>query len=171
MRELPLTKKQIEICDFVFKKINQHYVYDELQDMKHEPVDINVSSKYMLDNGLISCFNPVIITDLGTKYIDKGIVNFIKHKRRDDFLNSTIIKTVAVWIAIIISLAFGIVNYCHNQKNERNKNEYIKYSEIDSILNKKGFKNHNNKPIFNNKIDSIDNMSNHIDKIKNVKTE
>lgn len=141
MREYPLTEKQIEICDYLLKikneRIDHNYLASEGYDTS---VDLYVSVNFLIANKIISSAEPVCLTDTGTKYLKTGIIKFFKDQRRDEFLNSVIVRTVAVWIAILISLAFGITNYVQNRQNNLN-NEYIKRSELDSILNKKYDKN------------------------------
>ena len=130
-----MTDKQVEICDICLKENARGHLNDYLYEKGYEHFDLQVSSRYLLDNKLISFFNPVMITDLGTKYIEKGIVEFIKHKRIDDFLNSTIFKTVAIWIPIFISLVFNVSN-CSRTNHVENESVLNKkqYRDIDSTI-------------------------------------
>jgi hypothetical protein len=142
MREYPLTEKQIEICDYLLKIKNKHIDQDYLWSKGYDTnVDLNFALKYLLDNKLISVADPVCLTDIGTKYLKTGIVKFFKDQRRDEFLNSVIVRTIAVWTGIIFSLVIGVSNCRQNQINKSDNIEYIKHSEIDSILNKKLLKN------------------------------
>lgn len=142
MREYPLTEKQIELCDYLLsiknKRIDHNYLASKGYDHN---VDLNVSANFLIDNKIISSAEPVCLTDIGTKYLKTGIVKFFKDQRRDEFLNSVIVRTVAVWFGILISLAFGITNFVQNRQNSHNYEGYIKRSELDSILYEKYFIN------------------------------
>jgi hypothetical protein len=140
MKQLPLTNKQIEVCDFILRNNNLKDTFLELDKLGYSDLDNSIASKFLLNNKLITSIHPVILTDIGSRYSDKGIVKFINHNRRDDFLRSPIFMTFAIYIPIIISLAFGIINYIQNQEYKHDSGIYIKNSEIDSILNKKGIK-------------------------------
>lgn len=141
MREYPLTEKQIEICNYLLKIKNDRINHDYLHSRGYDDVDLQLSVNFLMENKIISGAEPVFLTDTGTKYLKTGIVRFFKDKRRDEFLNSVIIRTIAVWSGIIISLVIGVSNCRQNQINDFDNVEYIKHSEIDSILNEKCFKN------------------------------
>lgn len=134
MRELPLTDKQIEICDLTLKSNNQN-ISATLFASGHEKIDLNISARFMGDNGLIKHFEPVILTDLGAKYSKTGIIKFIRHERRDEFLNSPVFKTVAIWIPIFISLVFNVSN-CSRTNHIQNEDIFNKkqYRDIDSTV-------------------------------------
>ncbi len=142
MREYPLTEKQIEICNYVLniknQNIDQEYLYHKGYDTN---VDLNFALKYLLDNKLISVANPVCLTDIGTKYLKTGIVKFFKDKRRDEFLNSVIVKTFLFFIPVVISIFGTIISYNQSKKienqtiNKNNINEYID-SAVQTKLNK-----------------------------------
>jgi len=169
MKQLPLTSKQVEICDFILKNNNIQDTYCKLEDIGHSDFDNRIASKFLLDNRLITSIHPVVLTDIGSRYLNRGIVKFINDNRRDEFLSSPIFKTAAVWIAIIISLAFGVINYFQNQENKHNDSIYIKHSEIDSILLKNGYKN-SMSPENKFAIKESENDSKHIEKsLKNDK--
>ena len=141
MREYPLTKKQIEICDFLLS-INQQEVKKEtLEAKEYVSKDLIIVEHFLKNNNFIYSANPVVLTEKGAKYSKNGIFKYFKDQRRDEFFNSIVIKTIAVWVGIFMSLAFGITNYIQNRQNKHDNAIYIKHSEIDSILNKKFLEN------------------------------
>jgi len=136
MREYPLTEKQIEICNYILsiknQNIDRNYLYSKDYDTN---IDLNFALKYLLDNKLISVADPVCLTDIGTKYLKKGIVKFFKDQRRDEFLRSQIVLTILFFIPIIISILGTIISYNHSDKIENksiDKNYINKY--IDSTM-------------------------------------
>jgi hypothetical protein len=135
MRELPLTDKQVEICDFILRNNGIEDTYEKLEDDGHSDRDNRIASKFLIDNGLITIIHPVVLTDLGSKYSKTSIVVFIRHKRRDDFLNSPVFKTVAIWIPIFISLVFNVSN-CSRTNHIQNEDIFNKkqYRDIDSTV-------------------------------------
>lgn len=143
MREYPLTNKQIEICNYLLSINQQSVNLEKLKTGGHVDRDIIIVQYFLKDNKFIYAANPVVLTEKGTKYSKKGIVKYFKEQRRNEFFNSIIVKTVAVWTGIFISLSIGITNYFQNQVNKRGDVIYIKHSEIDSILYEKGFQKSN----------------------------
>ncbi len=164
MKQLPLTSKQVEICDFILKNNNIQDTYGKLEDIGFSDFDNKIASRFLVDNKLITSIHPVVLTDIGSRYLDKGIIKFIKRNRQNDFLNSVIIRTIAVWTGILISLAFGVTNYIQNRENKHNDGIYIKHSEIDSILHEKGFKNSDSPSDKFAIKEFIKDTTNHIDK-------
>jgi hypothetical protein len=141
MSEYQLTPKQIQLCNYLLS-INHIIIdRDKLKIDGHDESDIFNVQKFLLDKNLITNANPIRLTDKGIKYSKTGIVKFFKDQRRDEFLNSAIVRTFAVWTGIIISLSIGVSNCRQNQINNSDKIKYIKQSEIDSILNKKLLEN------------------------------
>ena len=139
MRELHLTDKQVEICDFILRNNGLEDTYGKLEDAEHSDIDNRIASKYLVDNKFITSIHPVVLTDLGSKYSKTGIVKFIRHRRRDEFIESPIVKMITVWIPIVISLILGTINYIQNRENKRNEAEYKSQSEL-RIINEKSLK-------------------------------
>lgn len=136
MREYPLTEKKIELCDYLLsiknKRIDHNYLSTKGYD-RH--VDLNVSASFLIANKLISSAEPVCLTEIGTKYLKTGIVKFFKDQRRDEFLNSVIVKTFLFFIPVIISIIATIISYNHSKKIENkaiDKNQINQY--IDSVV-------------------------------------
>lgn len=134
MRELPLTDKQIEICDKILKRNNEGDNFDYFDSLGYEQMDLKISVRYMFENKLMSVFGIIILTDLGLKYSNKGIIAFIKHKRFIDFLSSQKVISSAVWITILMALTFGILNYCKNQVKEETNIKQIEKNQPDTQL-------------------------------------
>lgn len=135
MREYPLTEKQIEICNYILKIKNERINHDYLISKGYDQTDISLTLKFLLDNKIISIASPVVLTDSGTKYLKTGIIGFFKDQRRDEFLNSMIVKTFLFFIPVIISIITTIISYNHSKKIENktiDNNQINQY--IDSVV-------------------------------------
>lgn len=136
MREYPLTEKQIEICNYLLSIKNDCIDYNYLISNGYDTnVDLNVSANFLITNRIISSAKPVCLTDIGTKYLKKGIVKFFKDQRRDALLNSVTAKTILFFIPVIISIITTIVSYNHYNEIENksiDKNYINNY--IDSVV-------------------------------------
>ncbi|MDP2722724.1 MAG: hypothetical protein Q8O72_08205 [Bacteroidales bacterium] len=133
MKNIQLTRFQVEICDIILKNNNRH-IKDILDYKKYSKVDIQISAKTLNDQKLISNYNPIVITDTGAQYSEKGIVKFLRNKRRNDLLSSPLFKTWFLIIPIVISLVFNVINFCQNQENKTDNSQFLKKSELDSLI-------------------------------------
>jgi len=133
MGNLHINKAQIEICNIILKNNNKTIMSIGALS-SYENIDKVISLRLLKEYYLISNVDPILLTDLGIRYSNKGIVKFIKKKRTDELLTSPKFKTIWLIIPIIISLLFNIFNYCQNQKIKLDNNEYIRKQDIDSTL-------------------------------------
>lgn len=135
MREFPLTEKQIQICNHILKNNNKILDCNKLYSIGHNQSDLALTLKFLLDNKIISVARPIVLTEIGTKYLNKGIVKYFKDQRRDEFLRSPIMLTFLFFIPVIISVFGVVINYNKTQKIEDkaiDKNEIYNY--IDSVV-------------------------------------
>lgn len=167
MKQLPLTNKQVEICDYILRNNNIEDTYGKLEDIGHSDFDNRIASKFLVDNKLITTIHPVVLTDTGSQYTNKGIVKFIKDKRRNEFIKSPIFTMWFVIIPIILSLIFNVTN-CRRTNQIKNEDGLNKkqYEQIDSIIKMEFYK----LDKFTTK-ESVNDTSKLIGKIKDVKTE
>ena len=75
-----------------------------------------------------------MFTIRGAKYRDKGIVRFIKNKRRNDLFNSPVLKFWILLIPIIISLIFNAINYKKTDRIESRNPTNEKCNNIPELL-------------------------------------
>jgi len=108
MKETQLTENQIVICDLILNS-NQKRLNEIIGN--YEKTDKIISAEILKNYELLHLYDPIVLTDKGVKYSTKGILKYIKDKRRDDFLNSIVFKTWILLIPIAISLILGIFNY------------------------------------------------------------
>lgn len=111
-KKLPLTPIQIEICDFILKLDSGASAYSEVNS-RFENIksgDDTICTSFLFKNDLIYSASTLMFTIKGAKYRYKGIVKFIQHERRKDFFKLPILRFSILFITLLISLTFNVVN-------------------------------------------------------------
>lgn len=166
VKNLPLSKKQLEICDFILKNKDNMYPDQELVNLDYDQRDISLAGVFMIEHKLLTCSRPIIFTVLGSSFINKGIVKYIKYKKLNNFLDTPILKFGVLFTSIIISLVFNVIN--HFDTSEVTAKNITNNKYLDSALNKQNTKlNHLTTLDLNNKVnlDSIYNILQHHESI------
>ena len=146
VKNLPLTKIQIDICDFILRQENNVDAYS-ISYKEFPDIESNVfepCTSFLYKENLITSANLLKFTIKGAKYRKKGIAKYIGHVRRNEFFNMPILKFWLLLIPILISLTYNVITYMNNNKINAERIRYKKqYEYIDSTLNQQ------NKELYN----------------------